>query len=65
MPLTTDLHGIANVLARQSPYGSTPIQYANLTQARRMAEKLKADGVTCHVRSTRRPFYVIIEEAPE
>ncbi len=35
--------------------------YANLSQARAKVAELTAQGIKCHVRDSKRPFYVVID----
>jgi hypothetical protein len=59
---TKKLNDGCNVLAVQDKkYGLCAKTFANLTQARNAAEKLRAEGVACEVIG-RRPFYVCISE---
>lgn len=57
---TYKLNNGMTVLARSTRTGEEPMSFANMTQANKAAEKLRASGVQCWVRSLRRPFYVVL-----
>ena len=57
---TTQLRDKTTVFAKNDKkYGICAVSYCNTTQAYKMVEKLKAQGVNCHVRC-RSPFYIVM-----
>jgi hypothetical protein len=57
---TTTRRFRGNVLAKQDKSGTRPVTYANLSQAERKRNELRAAGVECHVTASW-PFMVVID----